>query len=140
MLFTMAWKHGHSAYMVCSNATASFEVHVLGGVGEQRQPPERADQVELVLDRPAGQRGRKGVEWAATAAAGVDGAAAHVLDEVEDLGAGLLADDVTEQAAEQADVAAERLVLARVGPVAVPVVGHRRPTVRGRGTARAETG
>ena len=57
-----------------------------------------------------GQRG----ERAAAVAPGVDGAPADALDELEDLVAGLVAHDLAEQPPEQADVLAERGVLAVV--------------------------
>ena len=96
-------------------AASTFVVDVFGGVGEQRQPAERPDQVELVVDRPVRERVGQRVERTAPATAGVDGPAAHRLDEVEDLVTSLIADDVAEDPPEQMDVGAERGVLARVG-------------------------
>ena len=93
---------------------APLVVDVLGRVGQQRQPAEGPDQVQLVVDRPAGQRRGERVERAAAVAPGVDGPPADRLDELEDLVAGLVAHDVAEQPAEQADVVAERGVLAVV--------------------------
>jgi hypothetical protein len=94
-------------------AAPTLVVHVLGGVGKHRQPPERSDEVELVVDRP-GRKGIERIEWAPAVPAGGDGPTAHVLDQREHLVAGLIADDVAEQATEQTDVVAERGVL--VGP------------------------
>ena len=108
-------------------AAAPFVVDVLGRVGQQRQPAERPDQVELVVDRPVRERVGQRVERAAPVAPGVDGAAADRLDELEDLVAGLVAHDVAEHPPEQADVLAERGVLARGGFVG-DGRSHRRTT------------
>ena len=96
-------------------AATALVVDVLGGVGEQRQPAERPDQMQLLVDRPVGEGVGQRVEGTASVAPGVDGAATHCLDEVENLVSGLFADDVAEDPAEQPDVGAEGGVLAEVG-------------------------
>ncbi len=92
-------------------AAAPLVMDVLGGVGEERQPAERPDQVQLLVDRPLRQRRGQRVERAAPVTAGIDGAPPHGFDEVEHLVTGLVADDVAEDAPEQPDVGAEGLVL-----------------------------
>ena len=87
-------------------------VDVLGGVGEERQPAERPDQVQLLVDRPLGSASASESSGLRPSAAGVDGVPPHRLDEVEHLVTGLVADDVAEDAPEQPDVGAEGLVLA----------------------------
>ena len=98
--------------MLAVEPASTFVVDVLGGVGQQRQPAERPDQVELVVDRPVRERVGQRVERTPPATAGVDGPAAHRLDEIEDLVTSLIADDVAEDPPEQMDVGAERRVLA----------------------------
>ena len=96
-------------------AAAALVVDVLGRVGEQGQEAEGADQVELVVDRAVGERRPQLVERAAAVTPGVDGPPADLLDELEHLVAGLVADDLAEDAAEQPDVGAEGGVLAGLG-------------------------
>ena len=96
-------------------AATALVVDVLGGVGEQRQPAERPDQMQLLVDRSVGEGVGQRVEGAASAAPGVDGAPAHGFDEFEDLVSGLFADDVAEDPAEQPDVGAQGGILAEVG-------------------------
>ncbi len=95
-------------------STTPFVVDVLGGVGEQRQPAEGPDQVQLLIDRSVGKRLGQRLQRTASAATGVDGAPAHRFDEIEHLVARLIADDVTEDSPEQADVGAEGGILADV--------------------------
>ena len=87
-------------------AAAALAVEVLGGVGEQRQPPERPDQVELVVDvgvcEELGERGDRVVARPSA----LHGGPADVLDEVEHVVAGLLAQHVADEPAEQSDVVA----------------------------------
>ncbi len=92
-------------------AAAPLVVHVLGRVGQQRQPPERPDQVQLLGDRAVGEGDGEAAERAATVAPGVDRPLAHALDQREHVGAGLLAHDLAEQPPEQPDVLAEGGVL-----------------------------
>ncbi len=94
-------------------ATASFEVHVLGGVGEQRQPVERTDHVQLLIDRPAVEQESQGVDVAGAGTTGVDGDAADRLDQVERVVTGLASDDVAQQATEQPDVGTQCRVARR---------------------------
>ena len=91
---------------------APLVVHVLGRVGQRGQPAEGPDEVQLVVDRPLGERLAQRAERAAAVPAGVDGAPADLLDELEDVVAGLVPHDLAEQPAEQADVGADGGVLA----------------------------
>ena len=92
-------------------ASPPLVMDVLGGVGEERQPAERPDQVQLFADRTLRQRRGERVERTAPVTAGIDGAPPHRLDEIEHLVPGLIPDDVAEDAPEQPDVGAEGLVL-----------------------------
>jgi uncharacterized protein (DUF1015 family) len=71
--------------------------------------------MQLLVEWPVGQGIGQRVEGAASVAPGVDGAAAHSLDELEDVISSLLADDVAENPAEQPDVRAQGSVFAEVG-------------------------
>jgi hypothetical protein len=96
-------------------AAPPLVVHVFGRVGEQREPAEGPDEMQLIGDRAVGERHGEPAERAASVAAGVDRPLAHALDERVHLLAGLLADDLPEHPPEQPDVLAEGGVLARVG-------------------------
>ena len=73
------------------------------------------------IERPASVVVQR-AERAATVAPGVDGALADALDELEHVVAGLVPHDLAEQPAEQADVLADRGVLAGIGLRAGPGV------------------
>ena len=98
------------AVLAVESATP-FVVDVLGGVGEQRQPAEGPDQVQLLIDRSVGKRLGQRLQRTASATTGVDGAPPHRFDEIEHLVTRLIADDVTEDPPEQADVGAEGGIL-----------------------------
>ena len=68
--------------------------------------------MQLFADRPIGQRRQLG-QRAPPVSASIDGPPPDPLDELEHLVAGLVADDVAEDAPESADVGAECFVLAR---------------------------
>ena len=87
-------------------------MQILGGVGQVMEVAERAHDVGRVrraepADRPLQvlQAGR------IVLLAVVDRRAADALDQIEDLGAGLLADGVAEQPPEEPDVLAQLAVL-----------------------------
>ena len=96
-------------------AAAAFVVDVLGGVRQGGQPAEGPDQVQLVVDRSPGELVVQRAERAPTVAPGADGALADSLDELEHVVAGLVPHDLAEQPAEEADVRADRRVLAGLG-------------------------
>ncbi len=90
------------------NPAPAFAVNVLGQVGQQREVTEGPDDGQRDRDIDVGIPISKivAVEFAAPDAEGV---ASRTLDEIEDVVAGVGANGVTEDGAEQADVVAERL-------------------------------
>ena len=90
------------------SGAATLTVQILRDVREQREVAERADDVEGVARRQPRQRvaERCAVDLLTTHPERLD---PGVLDEAEDAFTLVLADDVTEQPAEQTDVVAQRL-------------------------------
>ena len=90
------------------SGAATLTVQILRDVREQREVAERSDDVEGVARRQPRQRvaERRAVDLLTTDPERPD---PGVLDEAEDAFTLVLADDVTEQPAEQTDVVAQRL-------------------------------
>ena len=90
------------------SGAATLTVQILRDVREQREVAERSDDVEGVARRQPRQRvaERRAVDLLTTDPERLD---PGVLDEAEDAFTLVLADDVTEQPAEQTDVVAQRL-------------------------------
>ena len=86
---------------------AAFPVDVLGDVGQQREGGERADHRDGVADLDALEHGGQ-LRTVDLGAAHPEGRHPGPFDQVEHLGAVLLADGVAQHRAEQADVAAHR--------------------------------
>ena len=80
---------------------------------------ERADALEGVLERVGGSGSRLGTERTRSDAGGAlaigDGSLAKLFDSLEDGIAGLLAEDIAEQHAERANIAAQRRFLELAG-------------------------
>ncbi len=97
-------------------AVAADVVLILGDVGEMREIGKRAhDGERLLVVQTVEDRGELAARARLVVAMEADRGLADALDEIEDLAAFLLAHGVAEQAAEQADVVAQRLVLFGVG-------------------------
>jgi hypothetical protein len=90
-------------------AAPTFEVDVLGGVGQEGQPVEGADDMQLVADLTFTQHRLQLVDVDRPGAPGADRGASNALDEVEHRRTGLAVDDIAEEASEQSDVGAERV-------------------------------
>ena len=96
------------------HAAPAQVVPVLGDVGEVREVAEGADHADRVVAAQAHQQPVEGAAGALVALQAVgDGELADALDQLVGGLALLLADDVAEDAAEQADVVDQRLVLLR---------------------------
>jgi hypothetical protein len=99
-----------------ARAARSYAVLVLGDVREVREAAEGAhDEVGLVGGEPVQNAMHARAGGGIGAAVELHREAAHSLDQVEDLGAGIGADDFAEEAAEEADVFAEGVGTGRVG-------------------------
>ncbi len=90
---------------------ATFEVDVLRGVREQRQPVQGTQHEELPVERMLGQRGPDVVDVAAFAPSGVDRDLTNLFDQLEDCGPVGLLDRVAQEASEQTDVVVDRLIV-----------------------------
>jgi hypothetical protein len=94
---------------------APVGVDILGDVHEEREPAERADDMEGLVDRQSSEPGGERVvviSLPMALPAHLDGVAAHPLDDVEHVLARLLTHDVAEHAADEPDVRAQGFVLA----------------------------
>ena len=89
---------------VSTTPSPTFEVDVLGGVREQRQPVERPQDENLFVERVLRKGGANVLDAAATGPAGVHRDLADSLDEFIDGPSVRLLDRVAQQATEQADV------------------------------------
>ena len=95
---------------------APLVVDVLGQVGQQREVAEGADDVVGRPDVEPGQPLRE-LRTVHLGPADLEGLDAGRLDHVEDVGAGLLADHLAQDAPQQPDVVAQRGVVGAVGGV-----------------------
>ncbi len=86
-----------------------LEVHVLGGIGQQREPVEGAEYEHLLIERVLGERCSDAVDGAVVRPATIDRDPAHPFDEVEDDFAVRGSDRVAEKAPEQSNVVADRI-------------------------------
>ncbi len=92
---------------------APLDMEILGRVREQRQPIEGSDHVDHLFDRLRAEYRFEIVNGTGAAATPGDCDLADRLDEVEGGVTRLVSYDVSEEAAEQADVVAERFVSGR---------------------------
>ncbi len=88
----------------------SFEMDVLGGVGEQRQPVERSQHQDLLVEWVLRQRSADVVDTAATGSPCLDGNPADLLDEFVDRTPVGPLDRIAQQAPEQPDVVTDGIV------------------------------
>ena len=91
-------------------ASTPFEMYVLGGVGQQRQPVERPDHVQLLVDRATVEQFAQLLDVAGPRSSRLHGHTAHRLDEIERLVARLASHDVAQQPPQQPDVRTERRI------------------------------
>ena len=99
-------------------AVAADVVLVLGDIGQMREIAERAhDRERLVVVEAVERRGEFAPRAGLVVAVEADRGLPDALDEIEGLGALLLAHGVAENASEQADVVAQRRVLLVVFPL-----------------------
>ena len=90
-------------------STTTFDVHVLGGVRQQREPVERPQHQELLGERAAAQCVTNRCDRTRAGAATVDGELANPFDEFECLVALGRPNGVAEQPSEQTDVGAHEV-------------------------------
>ena len=84
-----------------------FDVDVFCGVGEQREPIECSDHVELLFDWLTAERITKGFDGTVAFPSAVDGKLSNGLDSLESFLTGMPVDDLAEQVAQETDVVAQ---------------------------------
>ena len=85
---------------------APLLVQILCCVGQQRQPSEGTDHVQLVVDLGRPQDRGECSDWVTTVAPGLDSSQSHAFDEVERSVTGLLSEYVTDHGPHEPDVIA----------------------------------
>ena len=109
---------------------ATFDVHVFGGVGQQRQPVERTEHQHLFVERMFGECRADVIDRGAAGATRLDGDLADRLDQIEDGIAVGGPDGIAEESSQQSDVVTD-------GIRARGAVGHRAGGVSGHGSSQA---